>query len=69
MKKLDDSVSTIADDHLHAPIRSTEALPTGQQIDVGPLLDVLLAEIGRVLKPSAGQTTAGSDRAADVQQP
>jgi hypothetical protein len=61
MKKLDAAVSAIAA-HLHAPIRSTEALPTAEQVDVGPLLDVLLAEIVRVLKSSAGKTSAGSDR-------
>lgn len=50
MQKLDDAVRKIADGHLHTLIRQREVLPTRQQVDVGTLLDVLLAEIVRILK-------------------
>jgi hypothetical protein len=69
MKKLDDAVLTIAAAHLPAHIRSTEALPSAQEVDVGPLLDSLLAEIVRVLKPAPGSAADGRSAAADVQQP
>jgi len=44
------SMRKIADAHLHTQIRRSEVLPTRRQVDVGHDLDVLLAEIVRVLK-------------------
>lgn len=50
MKHLQDSSRKIADQHLHTHIRKKETLPTIKQVDFSPDLDVLLAEIVRVLK-------------------
>jgi hypothetical protein len=44
------SMRKIADAHLHTQIRQSEVLPTRRQVEVGHDLDVLLAEIVRVLK-------------------
>lgn len=45
---LDGAARKIADGHLHAPMRKIETLPTRQQVDFGPLLDQLLAEVIRI---------------------
>jgi hypothetical protein len=50
MRNLDNSSRRIADQHLHGQIRSRETLPTARQVDFSPDMDVLLAEIIRVLK-------------------
>lgn len=50
MKNLSGSLRNIADAHLHVPIRKTEVLPTGPQVDFKADLDVLLAEVVRLLK-------------------
>ena len=50
MKNLQDSSRKIADQHLHTPIRKKESLPTIRQVDYSNDVDVLLAEIVRVLK-------------------
>jgi hypothetical protein len=50
MLNLDNSSRRIADQHLHGQIRSSETLPTARQVDFSPDMDVLLAEIIRVLK-------------------
>jgi hypothetical protein len=50
MKHLDSSLRKIADSHLHQQVRASEVLPTATQVDFRPGLDVLLAEIVRVLK-------------------
>lgn len=48
MKQLDESLRKIADSHLHLPIRQSEVLPLGTQVDFRAALDVLLAEIVRL---------------------
>ena len=50
MLNLENSSRRIADQHLHGQIRSSETLPTARQVDFSPDMDVLLAEIVRVLK-------------------
>ncbi len=50
MNKLENSSRDIADDHLHTQIRTTEVLPSKTQVDFKNNLDVLLAEIIRILK-------------------
>jgi hypothetical protein len=50
MLNLENSSRRIADQHLHGQIRSRETLPTARQVDFSPDMDVLLAEIIRVLK-------------------
>lgn len=49
MRHLHSSARKIADSHLHLRIRSRESLPTVTQVDFSRDLDVLLAEIVRVL--------------------
>lgn len=51
MIRLQESARTIADQHLHAPIRAREVIPAFPQVDFRPELDLLLAEIVRKLKP------------------
>jgi len=50
MKHLEGSLRHIADQHLHVQIRSKETLPTRGQVNFSQDLDVLLAEIVRILK-------------------
>lgn len=50
MQHLNQSLRNIADAHLHVQIRASEILPTGPQVDFRGDLDVLLAEVVRVLK-------------------
>jgi hypothetical protein len=50
MRHLEASARKIADAHLHTQIRKSEVLPTRTQVDFSRDLDVLLAEIVRVLK-------------------
>ena len=50
MLNLENSSRRIADQHLHGQIRSRETLPTARQVDFSPDMDVLLAEIIRVLE-------------------
>ena len=38
----------VADSHLHTQMRGSETLPVSQQVNFGPDLDVLLAEVVRV---------------------
>jgi hypothetical protein len=49
MAHLDSSARKISDSHMHQRIRERESLPTQTQIDFSRDLDVLLAEIIRVL--------------------
>ena len=51
MIRLQESARTIADQHLHTPIRAREVIPAFPQVDFRPELDLLLAEIVRKLKP------------------
>ncbi len=53
MQHLDEAARKIADAHLHGPMRKTESLPEAQQVNFGPQLDVLLAEIERTTAASA----------------
>lgn len=48
---LEVSARKIADAHLHTPIRRKETLPTSTQVDFSALLDVVLQETVRLLKP------------------
>jgi hypothetical protein len=48
MLHLDTAAKKIADGFLHTQIRKTETLPTAQQVNFGPALDLLLAEIVRI---------------------
>jgi hypothetical protein len=50
MNHLDSSARKIADQYLHAQVRNSEVLPNIVQVDFSNDLDVLLAEIVRVLK-------------------
>lgn len=50
MKHLDGSMRKIADMHLHQQVRKSEVLPAAAQVDFKAALDVLLAEIIRVLR-------------------
>jgi len=50
MKNLDNSSRKISDSHLHTQIRKKDVLPISNQVDFSNDLDVLLAEIYRVLK-------------------
>ena len=50
VQHLNQSLRNIADAHLHVQIRISEILPTGPQVDFRGDLDVLLAEVVRVLK-------------------
>lgn len=52
MEKLNSSSRKIADQHLHTPIRKSESIPTMNQVDFSNDIDVLLAEIYRILKGS-----------------
>lgn len=49
MRHLEQSARSIADGHLHSHIRNKEVLPTVTQVDFSRDLDVLLAEIVRLL--------------------
>jgi len=50
MKHLEGSMRKVADMHLHQQVRKSEVLPSAAQVDFRPALDVLLAEILRVLQ-------------------
>lgn len=50
MQHLENSLRNIADSHLHVQIRRSESLPNSTQVDFSSDLDVLLAEITRILK-------------------
>lgn len=50
LQKLQGSLRNIADAHLHLQIRAQESLPAAQQVDFRQDLDVLLAEVVRVLR-------------------
>ena len=50
MERLNSSSRKIADQHLHTPIRKSESIPTINQVDFSNDIDVLLAEIYRILK-------------------
>ena len=49
MKRLEESARDIADMHLHTAIRAKEALPSRTQVNFSNDIDVLLAEIVRLL--------------------
>jgi hypothetical protein len=49
MKKLSESCRKIADMYLHVQIRSKESLPNNTQVDFSNELDVLLAEMIRII--------------------
>ena len=50
MRHLNEGARKIADAHLHIPIRSHEVLPNERQVDFSQSLDVLLAEVVRLLR-------------------
>jgi len=50
MSNLNDSMKHVADGILHVHIRPTETLPNSTQVDFSQSLDVLLAEVVRVLR-------------------
>jgi hypothetical protein len=50
IQHLENAARKVGDAHLHMPIRNSESLPTAQQVCFAPQLDVLLAEIVRILK-------------------
>lgn len=50
MERLNVSSRKIADQHLHTPIRKSESIPTMNQADFSNDIDVLLAEVYRILK-------------------
>lgn len=50
MSQLENSSRKIADSYLHGQVRSRESLPNVTQIDFSNSIDLLLAEVARVLK-------------------
>jgi hypothetical protein len=48
MHHLKDGARKVVDAHLHMPIRKSETLPSGQQVNFSAQLDVLLSEIVRM---------------------
>jgi hypothetical protein len=50
MQHVQGSARRIGDAHLHVQIRNSESLPTSTQVNFSNDLDVLLAEIGRILR-------------------
>jgi hypothetical protein len=50
MQHLERASRSIADGHLHQPIRRKESLPTAQQVNCGQQLDTLLEEIVRMIE-------------------
>jgi hypothetical protein len=50
MQHLQNSARKIGDAHLHVQIRNSESLPTSTQVNFANDLDVLLAEIVRILR-------------------
>jgi hypothetical protein len=50
MLHLERSARNIGDAHLHIQIRNSESLPTSTQVNFSNDIDVLLAEIVRVLR-------------------
>ena len=50
MQHLENAARKIADAHLHIPIRKSEIIPTPQQVNFAPQLDVLLSEIVRIFQ-------------------
>lgn len=50
MKQLDTSLRKVADSFLHQQIRQSEVLPLSPQVDFKEAVDVLLAEIVRLLQ-------------------
>jgi hypothetical protein len=50
MERLNASSRKIADQHLHTPIRKSESIPTMNQANFSNDIDVLLAEVYRILK-------------------
>ena len=50
MEHLQGAARKIADAHLHVPIREKEVLPNATQVNFGPAIDLLLAEIVRRMK-------------------
>jgi hypothetical protein len=50
MQHLENASRRVADAHLHMPIRSSETLPSPQQVNCGQQLDILLAEIVRTAR-------------------
>jgi hypothetical protein len=50
MERLNLSSRKIADQHLHTPMRKSESIPTMNQVDFSNDIDVLLAEVFRILR-------------------
>ena len=50
MQHLESASRKVSDGHLHGQIRKRETLPTAQQVWCGQQLDLLLAEIVRIMK-------------------
>jgi len=50
MRRLNDSLRSLADSYLHVQIRKIESLPTSNQVDFRAELDALLSEVSRVLQ-------------------
>lgn len=50
MERLLNSMKNISDNHLHSPISNADSLPNMTQVDFSNDLDVLLAEICKILK-------------------
>ncbi len=48
MQRLEGSLRSIADMHLHSPVRSREDIPTAVQVDFAAELDILIGEVIRV---------------------
>ena len=55
MQRLEGAARTIGDMHLHTPVRRNESLPTRTQVNFSNEVDVLLAEIVRLLAEHAPQ--------------
>ncbi len=53
MHQLENAARKIADSHLHMLIRNSETLPSAQQVNFAPQLDMLLGEIVRITRAPA----------------
>lgn len=56
MERLQEAGRRIADMHLHQQVRSTESLPTRTQVNFSNELDMLLAEIIRIIEAENGSS-------------
>jgi hypothetical protein len=70
MHHLENAARSVADAHLHMPIRKSETLPVAQQVNFAPELDVLLSEIVRIIPTlTANPTISNAGHTAHAAAP